>query len=156
MGLDALPARFASATSSLTEFAGTLGCSDRTSGVEEIQLIGVRSLWMLNFICFAFNVAITEMLPDVNRMVLPSGGASTVSCVAINPLAPVRLSMMKFCPMLFWNATESTRAWMSVPPPGGNGTRMRTDLSGHCCAETGRTQPIHAALMAATTAAFFM
>src|SRR5262245_23237653 len=74
------------------------------------------------------------MLPEVKRMVLPSGGESTASWLAINPLAPVRLSTMKFWPVLFWKATVSRRAWISVPPPGGNGTRMRTVLSGHCWA----------------------
>jgi hypothetical protein len=52
----------------------------------------------------------------------------------MRPEAPVRFSMMKFCPVLFWKAVESRRAWISVPPPGGNGTRMRTGLVGHCCA----------------------
>src|ERR671919_281232 len=37
----------------------------------------------------------------------------------MSPLAPVRLSTRKFCPMLFWNAVDKSRAWMSVPPPGG-------------------------------------
>ena len=34
---------FASATSSLADFAGTLGCTDNTSGVDEIQLTGTKS-----------------------------------------------------------------------------------------------------------------
>lgn len=54
--------------------------------------------------------------------------------MSINPEAPVRLSTMKFCPMSFWNATDSSRAWISVPPPGGNGTRIRTGLPGYCWA----------------------
>src|SRR5688500_7529396 len=74
------------------------------------------------------------MMPEEKRMVLPSGRESTTSWVPINPEAPERLSTMKFCPMLFWNAFESSRAWISVPPPGGYGTTMRTDRSGHCWA----------------------
>ena len=34
---------FASATNSFTDFAGTLGCTTSTSGVDAIQLIGARS-----------------------------------------------------------------------------------------------------------------
>ena len=85
----------------------------------------------------AKSVTTTEMLPDVNRIVLPSGGESTTAWAAIRPAAPVRLSMMKVCPVLFRNAADSRRAWMSVPPPGGNGTKIRTGLSGHCCATDG-------------------
>src|SRR5262245_12288934 len=97
-----LPRLFlASARNSLTDFAGTLGWSDRTSGVEEIQLTGCRSFWTSNFMRFAYRVAMTEMLPEVKRMVLPSGGDSTAIWVAIRPEAPVRLSIRKFCPMLF-------------------------------------------------------
>ncbi|MNC94280.1 hypothetical protein D3C83_110940 [compost metagenome] len=53
-------------------------------------------MYTSNFICLARSVATTEMLPDVKRMVLPSGGDSTSIWAAIRPLAPVRLSMMKF------------------------------------------------------------
>ena len=40
---------FASATSSFTDFTGTLGCTTSTSGTEEIQLTGARSLNGSNF-----------------------------------------------------------------------------------------------------------
>src|SRR5436190_13628880 len=108
---------------------------------------------MSNLTIFALSVTTTEMLADVKRIVLPSGGASTVSCAAMMPLAPVRLSTMKFCPMLFWNAELKSRAWMSVPPPGGKGTSMRTVLSGHCCANDGadKTGNAKATAKSATT-----
>ncbi|MNC99154.1 hypothetical protein D3C83_173350 [compost metagenome] len=44
-----LPPFLASATSCCGVFAGTLGCTTSTSGVEEIQLTGARSLIASNF-----------------------------------------------------------------------------------------------------------
>ena len=55
----------------------------------------------------------------------------------ISPEAPLRLSTMKFCPMLFWNWPAKIRPWISVPPPGGYGMIMRTDFCGHCWAKAG-------------------
>ena len=54
--------------------------------------------------------------------------------------------------MRFWNSVESKRACISVPPPGGKGTKIRTFLSGHCCAtdSAGKANPV--ATTAATTA----
>src|SRR3990170_1680548 len=46
------------------------------------------------------------------------------------PPAPARLSTTNVCPMDSWNFFPSSRPWMSVPPPGPNGTMMRTDFAG--------------------------
>jgi hypothetical protein len=57
---------------------------------------------------------------------------------------------MKFCPVLLWKTCVSSRAWMSVPPPGGKGTRIRTVFSGHCWARAG---PLMQHALIATTPA---
>src|SRR6187402_3222388 len=50
------------------------------------------------------------------------------------PPAPGRFSMTTGCPHIFCNSTPSERATMSVVPPGGNGTIMRTGFDGQLCA----------------------
>jgi len=40
---------FTSATNSFRDFAGTLGWTTSTSGAEDTQVIGIRSLVTLNF-----------------------------------------------------------------------------------------------------------
>jgi hypothetical protein len=69
----------ASAMSSFTEVTGRLGCTASTSGVDDIQLTGTRSLCTLNLTFFALRVTMTDRLADVKSMVLPSGGASRAS-----------------------------------------------------------------------------
>src|SRR5690349_6186273 len=49
----------------------------------------------------------------------------------IEPPAPERLSTMNCCPNSCASFAVSTRAMMSVLPPGANGTATRTGLSGH-------------------------
>src|SRR5688572_9007812 len=63
------PVFFASATSSFADFAGTLGCTTRTSGVEEIQLTGARSLSGSNFTRLPYRVTLTARDAVVNRIV---------------------------------------------------------------------------------------
>jgi hypothetical protein len=63
------PDRFASATSSFTDFTGTLGCVTKTSGVDVIQLTGARSLSGSNLIRLPYNVTFTASEAVVNRIV---------------------------------------------------------------------------------------
>src|SRR5262245_39883644 len=47
--------------------------------------------------------------------------------------APGRLSTTTVCPNPSVSFCASSRATMSVPPAGGNGTRMRSGRCGYCC-----------------------
>jgi hypothetical protein len=55
--------------SSFTDFTGTLGWSESTSGVEDSRLIGWRSANMSNLMRLANSVVTGAMLPEVNRTV---------------------------------------------------------------------------------------
>src|SRR5690242_2936024 len=55
----------------------------------------------------------------------------------IRPPAPPRLSTTNCWPRISDNFAENTRAVMSLPPPGANGTITRTGLVGYCWAWTG-------------------
>src|SRR5512133_3847710 len=54
------------------------------------------------------------------------------------PPAPARLSTMNCCPNAFESSGAIARARMSVVPPAGKGTTMRTGLAGQAtCANAG-------------------
>jgi hypothetical protein len=55
----------------------------------------------------------------------PSGLAFAVSSLAMMPLAPGRLSTIFDCPHALAICAATTRAMMSVVPPGANGTSIR-------------------------------
>src|SRR5215831_20719843 len=52
----------------------------------------------------------------------------------MTPAAPGRLSMMTLSFQSFCNSAAKRRPSTSVPPPGGNGTMMRTRPFGNACA----------------------
>src|SRR5688572_22731121 len=146
-----LPVFFASATSSLIDLAGTLGCTTSTSGVEEIQLTGARSFSGSNLMRLEYSVTFTESDAVVKRMVCPSGGDCTASSAPMRPPAPARLSTRNVCFRLSLKNFPSNRAWMSVPPPAPKGTMMRTGLLGQVWAIARPADP--AAKVAITNAA---
>src|SRR5436309_15669490 len=60
--------------------------------------------------------------------------------------APGLFSMKKAWPSALEKCWPSTRATMSVPPPGGEGTTIRTGLAGYSCANTTVTRQQRSAL----------
>jgi hypothetical protein len=56
----------------------------------------------------------------------PSGGALATALAAIMPAAPTRFSTMTVWFNASLNASTSSRAEMSMPPPGGKPAMMRT------------------------------
>src|SRR5688572_17738926 len=54
----------------------------------------------------------------------------------ISPAAPPRLSTTNCWPRYSESLFENTRAVMSLPPPGANGTMTRTGLVGYFWAST--------------------
>ena len=56
----------------------------------------------------------------------PSGAALATASVPTMPLAPARLSTITVWPSAFSSCGCSSRAVVSLSPPGANGTMMRT------------------------------
>src|SRR5688500_12468726 len=54
----------------------------------------------------------------------------------MSPPAPPRLSTTNCWPRYSDSLFENTRAVMSLPPPGANGTMTRTGFVGYFCAST--------------------
>src|SRR6185436_13538077 len=90
------------------------------------------------------------MLPIVAmNSVWPSASAFAATSVPIVPLAPARFSTTTPCPHASWSFAPTTRATMSVPPPGGNATMIFTGLVGNASAAfTQRTRSRERHLMA--------
>ena len=61
----------------------------------------------------------------------PSGAALATASVPITPPAPARFSTTTVWPSAGCSFSAITRAMMSVVPPGGNGTTIRTGRFGH-------------------------
>src|SRR5688572_19098958 len=59
----------------------------------------------------------------------------------ISPPAPPRLSTTNCWPRNSESLFENTRAVMSLPPPGANGTMTRTGLTGYFWASTAPGKP---------------
>src|SRR5258706_22363 len=68
------------------------------------------------------------------RSVLPSGTDFATKSAPIWPLAPGRFSTITGCPQIAASLGSMRRASVSAPPPGGNGTTMRTGFDGNTCA----------------------
>src|SRR6185503_2704760 len=72
------------------------------------------------------------MLPMVAmNSVWPSGSALAATSVPIVPLAPARFSTTTPCPHASCSFAPTTRATMSVPPPGGKATMIFTGFVGN-------------------------
>src|SRR5215475_6697328 len=67
----------------------------------------------------------------------PSGGALATASVPTMPLAAGRLSTITDWPSARSRCGSIRRATVSLSPPGGNGTTMRTGRSGQVCATPG-------------------
>src|SRR5688500_10219460 len=66
--------------------------------------------------------------------VYPSGGDLTASSAPRLLPAPGRFSTMKFPPMRSLSFAATSRPARSEPPPGANGTMMRTGFAVYDCA----------------------
>jgi hypothetical protein len=74
--------------------------------------------------------------PEGNSRVWPSGADFAASSAPMLPPAPARLSMTTVCPQASPSWRPSSRATMSVAPPGENGTMMRTGRLGNSACAT--------------------
>ena len=81
----------------------------------------------------------------VSSSVWPSGGASATCRVAITELPPGLLSTSTGTPRIGVSRSARLRATTSVPPPGPNGTTMRTGWDGNSAAPTSGAAIIAAA-----------
>src|SRR5687767_7962272 len=68
------------------------------------------------------------------KIVYPSGADFAARSVPTMPAAPARLSTTTCWPRDSESLELIVRATMSVPPPGGKATMMRTGLDGKDCA----------------------
>jgi len=59
----------------------------------------------------------------------------------IEPPPPLLFSTTSVCPSATFARSATTRATMSVVPPGANGTISRTGLAGYVCAATHGAKP---------------
>ena len=66
----------------------------------------------------------------VINKVWPSGSAFATAAAPIRPAAPARLSTKKDCSRRCCRCGVSMRAIRSAPPPGANGTTIRTGRTG--------------------------
>src|SRR5689334_17261859 len=73
-------------------------------------------------------------LGAMKNSVCPSAGARNTCSAPITVLAPGRLSMITLCPSALPSDGATARPTVSVVPPGGNGTTMRTAFEGNSCA----------------------
>ena len=82
--------------------------------------------------------AIDCVLPVVSSRVWPSVARATASAATVPP-APVRFSTTTFCPSAACKPGASSRAVMSVTPPGAKGLTMRSVARGQsgACANAG-------------------
>jgi hypothetical protein len=67
---------------------------------------------------------------ELMSSVAPSGAELATKSAPIWPLAPGRFSTMTGWPQIATSFGSMMRASVSAPPPGGNGTTMRTGLEG--------------------------
>ena len=88
--------------------------------------------------------AIVDAEPKTS--VFASAGASKAIFMAINPLAPARLSTTMVLEICLDKFSEIRRAIKSTCPPGANGTITRMGLVSVCAAETAATSIINSAL----------
>src|SRR5258706_1392631 len=77
---------------------------------------------------------VTWVLGEVKRIEYPSGADRATASAPIMPFAPPRFSTTTACPSACVIVGAISRARMSVPFPGGNGTTIFTGREGHCCA----------------------
>src|SRR6185503_6445512 len=80
--------------------------------------------------------------PEGKKSVYPSGAARAASAAPTPPPAPPRFSITTCWFQICESFSPSSRAEMSVAPPGGNGTMKRTGFCGQDCAcAQERTRP---------------
>src|SRR6218665_4099915 len=108
------------------ELAGTM----TTQAPRESRLMGAKSFSGSygRFLNRAALVERVELLPM--KTVCPSAGALQRLCTAMKPLAPALFSTATPCPVISPIFRANSRAVVSVPLPGGNGTTKRSGLDG--------------------------
>ena len=82
----------ASAISSFTLLAGTDGCTTTSCGPLATLVTAMKSLTGSNGSCLYMCGLTVKMLPDVIRMVCPSGGDLATTSAPMLPPAPARFS----------------------------------------------------------------
>src|SRR5512140_597272 len=75
-----------------------------------------------------------RLLDWPSTIVYPSAGDLATASTPRLPPAPGLLSITKVQPVAAATFWLVSRATMSVPPPGGNGTTRRIGLAGQACA----------------------
>src|SRR5882672_2853920 len=106
-------------------------------------VIGVKSLMGSYGRFFERNCAVTWVLGEVNKIVVPSGAACATASAPIMPFAPPRFSTITVWPVAAVIFGDIRRARMSVPFPGGKGTTIFSGLAGEDweCAGPGAVSP---------------
>ena len=120
---------FASAISSLIDFASTAGCTTTMYGVATASVTGVKSRngW---YGSFGVVLGCIAKVDEIKISVWPSGAARAVSSVASMPAAPARLSTTNCWPHASVSLLLMMRATTSLVPPGVKPTSMRTGRVG--------------------------
>src|SRR5882672_1616794 len=91
-------------------------------------VIGVKSLMGSYGRFFERNNAVTWVLGEVNRIVVPSGAARATASAPIMPFAPPRFSTITGWRVAAVILGAMRRARMSVPLPGWKGTTILSGL----------------------------
>src|SRR5947208_6119975 len=116
-----------------TSVAGTEGCTNSTSGEVVARATGAKSptgsygRWLISF-------ALLESDENAKSSVYPSAWALATRSAPTIPEPAGRLSMTKLCFKRCVSCCARIRPTTSVPPPGANGTTMRTARAGYSSA----------------------
>jgi len=82
------------------------------------------------------SVSLAALLAVTRPTTVPSGFAFFTNSAATTPPAPGRFSMITGAPRSCASLSEASRAAMSVLPPGGPPTTMRTGVCAAAVSET--------------------
>src|SRR5690242_7072953 len=125
---------FTSAMNSFRLFAGNLGFTVRMFGIESLLVIDAKlSSEYSRFERSAGSTII--VLTVAMASVYPSGAARATWLVPSAPLAPPTFSTTTGCPSSRRIGSDTSRAMMSVLPPGVNGTTTLMECVGYDCAK---------------------
>src|SRR6185503_13855135 len=127
----------ASLITSARLLAGNDAVATRMNGDSAARLTIARSL-AGSYIRLVRSPMLTPNAPaPAIPKVRPSGAALATASTPSMPPAPARFSTTTGWPRIFSSAGCMARATASVLPPAGNGTKKRSGLSGHGCAQEG-------------------
>ncbi len=116
-----------------------------TSAVSPILLMGTKSLSVSNGTLANTCGLMTSVPSKPSTSVWPSGAAPATACVPLLPPAPGRLSTPTCWPRRAPRRSATTRAPVSVTPPGVKGPTRRIGLLGKsACASAGGAASVSA------------